>query len=247
MPQSALILNTDKLMYPVTQVGHGFAPGHVIRYDVGLPGFVLAQADSEANCAGSVQVSYVQDVDNFYYTQVGTTYGLTSQVFVDGDTYWLSPTTPGLLTNVKPTAIGQVELECFVATGTDKGLFWGGSGQLIQSGSLFQWNFILAPGNFTGASNNGYILADAGAISMTLPAAPSVGDTIKVSTLIAPASFVVDYPAGGSITLVEAVSTITTGDVTLDLTNGVRSAQATFTFQTLGNWRMIADGNWIVN
>jgi hypothetical protein len=218
MGQSALILNTDKLIYPIEQVAHGFLAGNIVRYDKASAIWVKAQADSEANAAGAVQVSLKISDDFFYYTQVGTTYDLTSQVFVTGDTYWLSPTTAGELTNVKPTAVGQVELECFKATGTDKGLFWGGAGQLVQSGSLFQWNTVAI--NTVMASNNGYITSGAGNISLELPAAPTDGDIIKIATQ-GTGIITITQTAFTDVRIVDQISTNgVLGTVTLQPTGG---------------------------
>jgi len=80
------------------------------------PNFVKAQANSEATSAGTFGVidsdlpnnsdgyalclGYLDNLD----TRITATYPFTSDTLVDGDTIYLSPTTAGYITNVKPSA-----------------------------------------------------------------------------------------------------------------------------------------------
>ena len=80
------------------------------------PNFVKAQANSEATSAGTFGViaddlsnnsdgyalclGYLDNLD----TRTTATYPFTSDTLVDGDTIYLSPTTAGYITNVKPSA-----------------------------------------------------------------------------------------------------------------------------------------------
>lgn len=80
------------------------------------PNFVKAQANSEATSSGTFGViaddlsnnsngyalclGYLDNLD----TRTTATYPFTSDTLVDGDTIYLSPTTAGYITNVKPSA-----------------------------------------------------------------------------------------------------------------------------------------------
>jgi hypothetical protein len=244
---SATHLNTDKLAKVITQAGHGFDVGTIVIYDFGVTGYVRALADSEVNCSGAMMVSFYIDADTFAVTQCGYVYGLTLQdPYTVGAIMYVSPFNPGELTYTKPTAVGQVELECFYPISTTSGYFFGGSGDLVESGGLLEWLSINS--NTVAVPNTGYININTGpgSITVTLPAAPATGDIVKINNF-SHFGLVVDYAAGQSITLVDVTSTITTGNVTIDTTNGVLAGVATFTYQIVGNWLMECNGNWIVN
>jgi len=80
------------------------------------PNFVKAQANSEATSAGTfgVVVSDIANNSDGYVATIGTLSNLdtrpiatnpfTTDILVDGDTIYLSPTNAGYITNVKPSA-----------------------------------------------------------------------------------------------------------------------------------------------
>jgi hypothetical protein len=245
MSFTALQLNTNALYQPVNKVAHGFSIGDVLRFN-GVD-FVKADGSSVANAAVVGIVSSIPDANSYYITQAGFVSGLTTTpteggLFIAGTSYYLSQT-PGQLTAIRPVTVGQVDLLCYIAYTATSGFFFTGDGQLIEPATVFAWSTIV--GNTVTLSNNGYIINNAGPLTLTLPAIPAVGDIVKVSTLVA-SQLTVNYAAGYTITLVDVTSTITTGNVALDFTNGIRMGQATFLYQGSGNWRMAADGNWIV-
>lgn len=176
MAYSARLLATNQLQDPLEQVAHGFVVGDVLR--LSGASFVKAQANSEANAAVVGMVSAVADVDHFFISQAGHISALASPV-VAGTVYYLSPSVAGTLTSTKPVAVGQVELQCFVAYGANDGYFFANDGDLITSGALFAWNVVTL--GQTMAVNNGYFTNDAGVVSLALPAAFGVGDTFKIS------------------------------------------------------------------
>lgn len=234
--------NVPLIAKRITQVAHGFEEGQVVVFDG--TDYILSIADSELNCAGSLMVSKVVDVDTFEVAACGYITGVTFQdPYTPGGRYFLSPNNPGELTITKPTAVGEVELECFFADTTTSGWFFGGAGQLISSGNLFQWN--LATGDMTVAANNGYVITAGALITLTLPAAPTIGDVIKIMTATSN-GLVIDYPAGQWIRQGGITSTLTTGDFTLDTINGVLDADVTLTYQGVGLWRMSSTANWII-
>lgn len=82
----------------------------------------LAQANNEANSTdtlGLVTENIANNQEGFVTTsglirQIDTTGDLQSEVWVDGDTLYLSPTVPGGVTKVKPTAPQQTVIVGFV-------------------------------------------------------------------------------------------------------------------------------------
>lgn len=80
------------------------------------PNFVKAQANAESTSAGTFGVIYdnISNGSNGYAVTIGTidnldtrstaTHPFTSDTLADGDTIYLSPTTAGYITNVKPYA-----------------------------------------------------------------------------------------------------------------------------------------------
>lgn len=183
MAYSARLLATNQLQDPVEDIAHGFSVGNVLRWDGAA--WQLAQANSEANAEVVGITTNIADVDHFFISQMGHVSNIPTSAFdpvapaTPGEIYYLSPTAPGKLTATKPTAVGQVELPCFIAYGADNGYFFASVGDLITSGALFAWTVVVA--NQALAVNNGYFTNAGGVVSLSLPAAFGVGDTIKVS------------------------------------------------------------------
>lgn len=222
MGQTATLLATALLQDPQTQVGHGFAIGDVVRWD-GVD-WVYTDNTSEANSEQVGMVSGIADVDHFYLTQDGRVTNVTvapvnpGGAFVPGTLYYLS-STPGKLTATKPSAVGVVELPCYVAYSATNGYFFSGVGTLIESGSLFQFNAVNS--NTTMVSNNGYKTEGAGAISLELPAVYNFGDVIKIATS-GTGVITITQPAFTNIQLVDQSTTPgITGTLTLQPTGGV--------------------------
>lgn len=91
----------------VAQTAHGFVVGDVIRNAGTANTYAKAQADSAANAEVVGIVSVVTDANNFIFTTEGI---VTAGVPVNtaGTTYFLSPSTAGLLTATEPVAVGQI-------------------------------------------------------------------------------------------------------------------------------------------
>jgi len=215
---SARPTSTDSLTKLVNQTTHGFAVGDVIRFDQAMNKFVIALADSLINCTGSWIVSIFLDVDNFYITQTGWVNNLTGP-FTIGIQYYLDPA--GGLTQVRPSAVGEVILACFVPDTTTSGYFYGGSGELITSGSFSTLNVVDT--NQTMMANNAYATNDAGSVTLAIPPAFSVGDefvifahtaggfqiTMGVTVKVYDVGLGVSTTAGGTITSTVQGNTIT--------------------------------------
>jgi len=102
LPQSA-----SSMVRQITQIGHGFVVGDVIRHSSSAGSYVKAQADSLANSAAIGYVASVANANTFTITL----YGYVSAgvpVATAGTVLYLDPTTAGALTSTEPTAIGQV-------------------------------------------------------------------------------------------------------------------------------------------
>lgn len=134
MANSAVLLSTDELQKLVLQTAHGFGVGDVLRFDGA--DYVLAQADSEDNAAVVGMVSAIADANHFWISQIGYLSNLENGPYVAGDVYYLSPITPGTLTNVKPTTIGQVEVPCFIPDSTNTGFWFANVGDLIAGDDI---------------------------------------------------------------------------------------------------------------
>jgi len=98
----------------VNQTTHGFTVGNAIRHNGTI--WVKAQADSLANSGTVGIVETVTDVDNFDYAFGGFLAG----AYTNGVSYFLSPTTAGLIITEPSYSLGQIRE--FIGTGTPDGL-----------------------------------------------------------------------------------------------------------------------------
>lgn len=110
--------DVSALRRTITQVAHGFSVGQALIM-AGGQDYGLAQANSNGNAATVGMVSVVIDANNFVLATGGYVSGLSG--LSAGASYFLSPTTPGALTNVEPTAVGQISKPLFIATSTTAG------------------------------------------------------------------------------------------------------------------------------
>lgn len=173
---TARALTTDKLQVLIAQA-HTFVVGDVITFNGTI--WVKSQANNLAACKGTCMVTFVIDANNFILTQEGHVFNITVMAFTPGTQYYVNPAATGL-TSTAPSTAGEVNLPCFVADTTTSGYFFGGSGQLIESGQLFTWNTENA-GPVNMAVNQGYITNSGGTINLNLPATASVGDIIRIT------------------------------------------------------------------
>lgn len=131
-----------------------------------LPNAVLAQANSDATSAqtfGVVYADIANNSDGFIVTigQINTldtrtvaTFPFTADTLVDGDVVYLSPTTPGWITNVKPLAPQHVVyVGMVVRTSPTNGTIQ----YRIQNGyELYELHDVAV----LGAANNDYLYRD---------------------------------------------------------------------------------------
>jgi hypothetical protein len=111
----------------ITQTAHGLAVGNVVRFNG--TAYVKALADSAVDAEVVGIVSVVTDADHFTLVSGGVVSTLTG--LTAGATYFLSPTTAGLLTSTEPSALGQVSKPLLVAVSTTAGVFFNWRGQVV--------------------------------------------------------------------------------------------------------------------
>lgn len=247
MAFTALQFNANALYQGVNKVAHGFTDvGVVVRFDG--TDFVAADNSSEPNAEVVGIISSIPNVDQFYITQMGFVSGLTTVPFegggfVPGDLYYLS-SAAGIMTAIKPTTVGQVELPCYVAYTTNSGFFFASVGDLIESGTLFNWTTVTTNTNM--AVNQGYFVNGPGSIDLLLPPASSPGDIIEIATL-GTNGCVITQAAGQSVNIADDTSTVGAGGTTtLQTTNGVLSGSLRLVCLTANTaWKVLSGtGAW---
>lgn len=111
----------------ITQTNHLLAVGDVVRLSGSL--YMKAQADSATDAEVVGIVAVVPDTGHFILMTDGYVTGLVG--LVAGAVYFLSATTPGLLTLGEPTTAGQVSKPLLVADSPTSGYFFNWRGMLI--------------------------------------------------------------------------------------------------------------------
>ena len=100
--------------------GSLIAKGSVVKVVGVAGGFIginLAQADSVANSetAFGITAEDIADTSNGFVAINGLVYGLNTNAFTEGDILYLSTTTPGAITNVKPASPNYIVVVGYVA------------------------------------------------------------------------------------------------------------------------------------
>jgi hypothetical protein len=108
----------------VTQTGHGFSAGDVLKFVDNVTPYQLAQADSPVNAEVIGIVSSVTDVNNFVLQIGGVVEGGAVPSGTQGDVVFLSPTVAGGTTTTRPSIVGQIAKPI---------------GILIDSGTKMRW------------------------------------------------------------------------------------------------------------
>lgn len=184
MAYSARAMSTDSLTKLVYQLAHGFTVGQIVVSNGSV--LVLSQADTLADCQGSMMVSIIVDANSFYVTQTGWVSGIPI-TFVPGTQYYVSPSSAGTLTSTMPSGVGNIVLACFVADTTSSGYFYTSSGFEIESGPIFTWT--TATSNTNMGVNQGYFTNSNITLHMTLPPVANVGDLVRISNVAATGNF----------------------------------------------------------
>jgi hypothetical protein len=235
MSYTARPLTTNQLQNPITQNGHDFIVGDIIIWE-GNPtnAYVLAQANSLADCAGSMMVSFVPNVNQFYATQTGYIVDITGG-YTAGIQYYLSPGTAGALTSVMPATAGEVVLPCMVFDTTSSGYFYGGSGTLVESGSLLAWNTVST--NTVMSPNNGYFTT--AAVNMTLPTNYSQSDVLRICSETGNGFTILQTQSYHQILDLGLASTAGSGGTTSTTSNG--ASIELVAVSNNGPWRVVSN------
>lgn len=200
--------------------GHGFTGGEIVIFD---GAWVLASADSLANCTGAMIVSIVPSADSFYVSQIGDVGPFASPPgpFAPGVLYYLDPNplNAGKLTTVKPSVAGQVIFPCFIAKDASNGFFFSGAGQLIEPPLAFQ--YVTVTTDTLMQTNTAYIINGGVPLNMTLPPNFVAGDTILIRGANG-AGWIVKQNAGQDI-----------------LYNGTNTTVGTGELQSTANWNCV--------
>jgi hypothetical protein len=214
MAQSAKILATNALYQYVSQA-NAFSRGDIVRFDGA--NYVASQANNAANAVVIGMVSSIKTAGTeFYVTQVGEVYGLTTSPvnpvtagYVAGTLYYLSDTNAGKLTATAPVG-PSVSVPVFVATSATTGYMLGNYGSVAGGGggSSMTWSMITA--NQTLAVANGYFVNGVGSLNLALPAVAIVGQEIIVWD-VGGNGFTITQGAGQSIIAGTLTTTVGVG------------------------------------
>jgi len=120
----------SRLLREITQAGHGFVPGDVLRFD---STYQKAQADSAENAEVVGIVYSVSDINTFNLLLYG--YAHRVKLLTINTTYFLSPITPGAITAIAPTTAGQVSKPLLRTITTDSFYFYNWRGIEITAQS----------------------------------------------------------------------------------------------------------------
>lgn len=125
--------STTKL---ITQASHGLSLGNVVRFTG--TSYAKAIANTVANSDAVGIVSSVIDANNFTVTASGYISGLSG--LTAGSRYYLSTSTPGLMTLTEPTA-GQLSKPVFIADSANSGFVSIFRSEVIAAGTnAYDWS-----------------------------------------------------------------------------------------------------------
>lgn len=156
----------------ITQTAHGLAVGDAIKYTGTAYAKALADTSENAEVVGIVSI--VTDANNFTLLYGGYISTLTS--LTAGTVYFLSSVTPGLLTDVTPPNIGQVNKPLLIAVSTTTGYFFNFRGSIVggaASGGGFVREINTISTNTTAGNTllTDYVYLVSGTTTLTLPSA----------------------------------------------------------------------------
>jgi hypothetical protein len=124
----------DAIKRRYQQNGHGFSVGQVIAYD-GTDFVLKSSAYNDTNETLGL-VSRIDDVDNFTITYAGF-FDATSVTGLSANTvYFVSPITPGAITPIAPTGLGQENRPILIMQTATEGIVVQYRGQIITENEL---------------------------------------------------------------------------------------------------------------
>jgi hypothetical protein len=120
----------DAIKKQISQSSHGFSVQDVIGWSGGTYNKAIADGTYDGEVLGIV--SSVPNINAFELTQAGYITGLTS--LVQSTTYFLSDSTPGLLTATEPTGDTHISKAMLLADSTTSGWVLPYAGYIITTG-----------------------------------------------------------------------------------------------------------------
>jgi hypothetical protein len=115
-----LQIGQEVVLRVVNKTGSPITNGQVVRVVAvtgGVTGVALAQADSDANSGTTIGIATEDIADNAqgFITTQGLVHDVNTNSFNEGDILYLSPTTAGGITNIKPVAPQHMVIVGYVA------------------------------------------------------------------------------------------------------------------------------------
>jgi hypothetical protein len=139
--------------FSITQAAHGFSVGQWLYFNG--TSWALAQANAFDTSEVEGMVASVISANQFTMSATGPVTGLSG--LTPGTVYFLSDTTPGLMTDTKPTVSTSVAKPLFVATSATAGVV------KIEIGTQVGWGFALMQ-PITITYSTGPLTSGAGAV-----------------------------------------------------------------------------------
>lgn len=237
-------LSTNRLQQVITQNTHGFSVGHVLTFDG--TDYILALADTSANANVVGIVSFVLTADTFVLSQEGFVNAITiGAPFSPGDRLYLSETSPGELTSVAPSSLGEVVVPLFLAITTTSGYFAVTPGVVNSPSALTPWTTISV--NTALVVNNNYWVNSGVPLILPMPVSMGTSDSIEVACPANGGGFVIDF-GGGQVCDYIYQQTSVGGTITLTTTMGIIGGSIKINCHTADTGFMVtgATGNFIV-
>lgn len=131
----------------VSQPNHGMTVGTIVRFNGSI--YVPASAASDATADVVGIITEVTDANTIEVTTSGII-DIPNIALTPGAAYFLSATTPGAMTTVEPTVVGNISKPVFIALGANFGLFFNWRG--VEISQEIEIDDLLPPQ--TGNSGN---------------------------------------------------------------------------------------------
>lgn len=120
------------VVHTITQAGHGFSVGDVVRMTTTATTYTEAQADSSSN-AEAIGIVVGVSGDDFTLQQSGYFDGFVG--LTAGSVYFLSPTVAGAVTVTEPSTAGQISKPLIIAESATTGWILSYRGNVVGSPS----------------------------------------------------------------------------------------------------------------
>lgn len=217
------VLATSRL---VTQATHGFVVGNTLSLSGST--YVLAKADTAANCENVGIVTSVVDTNNFVISCSPWISGLSG--LTAGTVYFQSEITAGLLTATQPTSVGTINKPILVADSTTSGYLVNYRGEVNTANLAFvrQGLFIQ-----TATQTVANTLVATSAFSTGVGTKAISANTLNVGTVIILTGYAnlnTIAVSAGNLTVVAKLGSVTLASVVItNLAASLSNVEAMFT------------------